>query len=36
MAILAAVAILAVAAGVAFPVIKLLKKKPVDVIADRK
>ena len=34
--VLAAVAILAVAAGVAFPVIKLLKKKPVDVIADRK
>ncbi|MDE6585456.1 MAG: ABC transporter ATP-binding protein/permease [Clostridia bacterium] len=35
-AVVAAVAILAVAVGVAFPLIKLLRKKPVDVIADRK
>lgn len=35
-AVVAAVAVLAVAVGVAFPLIKLLKKRPVDVIADRK
>lgn len=35
-AVVAAVAILAVAVGVALPLIKLLRKKPVDVIADRK
>lgn len=35
-AVLFAVAVLAVVAGVAIPVIKLLKSKPVDIIADRK
>lgn len=35
-AVVAAVAVLAVVVGVVFPLIKLLTKKPVDVIADRK
>ncbi len=35
-AVMSAVALSAVAAGIAVPLIKLLKKRPVDVIADRK
>ncbi len=35
-ALVLAVAVLSVVAGIAFPLIKLLKAKPVDVIADRK
>ena len=35
-AVLAAVAVIAVAVGVAIPIIKLLRNKPVDLIAGRK
>lgn len=34
--LIASVAILAVCVGVAIPIIKLLKAKPVDIIAGRK